>query len=159
MRSSFNLKETEFSRYAFLWGIGPFFKHENNPILWPGPGAPHWASKAIFNPAAWSDGKNIHLFLRADGPVKPGSTKIISRIGHAVSDDGFDFNLRPETILEPTERYESAGYEDLYFKSILQNNIFLAHPFGRDMPQGYPLRMLRARQQEQSPLLPTAGRV
>ena len=112
IRYSFNPRETEFSQYTFLWGIGPFLKYSGNPILSPDPGVPRWAANAIFNPAAWTDGKKVHMFVRAEGPVKKGSVKTVSRIGHAVSDDGYHFHLKPEPVLEPTEPYESAGCED-----------------------------------------------
>jgi predicted GH43/DUF377 family glycosyl hydrolase len=62
--------------------LGPFHKHKGNPILEPqGIG---WESHAVFNPTAWTDGKTVYMFYRAEGPNdhldKSLSSLLFSRI-------------------------------------------------------------------------------
>lgn len=63
-------------------------RHSNNPVLSP---RPHhdWDAEGAFNPGAVVDDEGkVHLFYRAIG--RDG----ISRIGHAMSPDGFHFETR-----------------------------------------------------------------
>lgn len=59
----------------------------HNPVLRPRPEV-WWESEAVFNPAAFVHDNRVHLFYRAMG--KDG----ISRIGHASSPDGINFDER-----------------------------------------------------------------
>lgn len=88
-------------------GFVRFRKHESNPILTPtGDG---WESRAVFNPAAWTDGSKVYLLYRAEGPAHFPARAYCSRIGLAVSDDGVTFRSEPRAVLEPTESYELPG--------------------------------------------------
>lgn len=97
------------------WGIGPFQRHQEVPILGPtgefDDGAP-WETHAVYNPAAWTDGERVYLLYRAEGPSPRSDRPFVSRIGLAVSSDGIVFVRDPEPVLEPTEPEEKAGCED-----------------------------------------------
>ena len=55
MKKAYRPHESQFYEYTYLKGLGPFRKYGNNPILAPqGDG---WKSHAVFNPAAWTEGK------------------------------------------------------------------------------------------------------
>lgn len=63
-------------------------RHEQNPILEPRDGH-GWEQEAAFNPAAVIDDTGvIHMFYRAIG------TDGVSRVGHALSEDGYTFTER-----------------------------------------------------------------
>lgn len=67
---------------------------KGNPVLAPDPDS-WWESLAVFNPAAFVlDGK-VHLLYRALGGDG------ISRIGHAVSEDGLHFKRDAEPAYDP----------------------------------------------------------
>lgn len=79
-----------------------------NPMLAPIP-AHGWESEAVFNPAAWYDGKRVHLLYRALG--QDG----ISRIGYASSKDGVHFDERlPYPIFNPDRGFGVAHARRLY---------------------------------------------
>jgi predicted GH43/DUF377 family glycosyl hydrolase len=82
-------------------------KHEGNPILVPRGTA--WESDAVFNPAAWTDGTNVYLLYRAEGPSPFRGRATTSCIGLAISEDGFTFRRDPRPVIEPTEPYEIPG--------------------------------------------------
>jgi len=78
-----------------------------NPILAPTDN--WWESKAVFNPAAISDGGNIHILYRAIGEDN------ISRFGYAMSKDGFEIAYRSQLpVFEPDTciEHERLGVED-----------------------------------------------
>src|SRR5437016_365994 len=82
-------------------------KYIDNPILIPS--GHSFDSRSNYNPAAWTDGEKIYLLYRAEGPADfPGRT-FTSRIGLAVSTDGFHFERMPSAVLEPSELYEIPG--------------------------------------------------
>ncbi|MEK7535992.1 MAG: hypothetical protein AAB590_03190 [Patescibacteria group bacterium] len=62
-------------------------KHKGNPIMGPNPTS-IWESAAVFNPGAIVHHGRVHLFYRALGPDG------VSRIGHASSVDGINFDKR-----------------------------------------------------------------
>ena len=71
-----------------------------NPILSPIANHP-WESKAVFNPAAWYDGKTVHLLYRAQ------SADNTSVFGYAASYDGLSLAERlPEPAYTPRETFE-----------------------------------------------------
>lgn len=94
-------------REAMDWGLGPFAKHPGNPIL--APTAAGWESHALYNPTAWTDGKEVSLLYRAEGPCSFAGRSFTSRIGLALSRDGIHFERQPAPVLEPTEWYETPG--------------------------------------------------
>ena len=82
-------------------------RYQGNPILKPRE-ENEWEARAVFNCAAASGNGSIHLLYRAIGEYE----KYISRFGHAVSEDGFNFQRFDEPVFEPKESYESHGCED-----------------------------------------------
>ena len=76
-----------------------------NPILKPNR-ENEWESKLVFNPAAVYHNGLIHLLYRAVGEDK------ISRIGYAVSADGFEFFRVNRPVFVPRGVMESKGCED-----------------------------------------------
>lgn len=76
-----------------------------NPILTASDDL-NWANKKVYNSAAIFVDDAYHLFFRAIGD------DYISRIGHAVSEDGTHFKIHPEPVFEPVENWEIKGCED-----------------------------------------------
>ncbi len=78
----------------------------DNPILEPT--SNWWECKAVFNCAAIKRDGNVHLLYRAIGEDN------LSRLGHAVSDDGFNFKRFDQPVFEGSEsiRWERMGVED-----------------------------------------------
>jgi predicted GH43/DUF377 family glycosyl hydrolase len=89
------------------WGLDRWQKYPGNPILAPREGG--WESRAVYNPAAWSDGQQVYLLYRAEGPCDFSGREWTSRIGLATSSDGIRFTREPRPVLEPTEPYEVPG--------------------------------------------------
>lgn len=82
-------------------------RHAGNPILAPqGDG---WESRAVMNPAAWTDGERVYLLYRAEGPVEGPAGAFGSVLGLAASDDGIHFTRNAEPVLTATEPYETPG--------------------------------------------------
>lgn len=75
-------------------------RSSHNPII--SPIANHsWEAKATFNPAAWYDGRVVHLLYRAQGPDNT------SVLGYAASSDGLSLAERlPEPVYVPREPFE-----------------------------------------------------
>ena len=81
-------------------------RFKGNPILEPIENHP-WESKYVFNPAMIMIDKKIHLFYRAMGDDN------ISRLGYAMSRDGYSINERLEyPVFEPVNQLEKYGCED-----------------------------------------------
>lgn len=81
-------------------------RFEGNPILKP-IGKHEWESRAVFNAASIKLENKIHLLYRAIGNDN------ISRIGYAVSSDGYHIDERlPYPVFAPLENTENAGCED-----------------------------------------------
>ncbi len=89
------------------WELKPFVKYEQNPILKPT--GDTWQSKDLFNPAAWTDGETIWLLYRAEDSTGIGKWNGTSRIGLAISKDGFNFAREARPVIEPTEPWELPG--------------------------------------------------
>ncbi len=83
------------------------FKKYPKPIILPY--GISFMSKATFNPSAiLKDGK-IYLFFREQDWTGTGRWNGTSRIGLAISDDGFEFGLMATPVIVPTESYEIPG--------------------------------------------------
>ncbi|MBC8520491.1 MAG: glycosidase [Methanomicrobia archaeon] len=80
-------------------------RYEGNPILKPKP-ENEWESKNVFNPAVVYDHELFHLLYRAMG------VDGISRIGYAVSIDGFNFFRFDKPVIVPKLIQEPRGCED-----------------------------------------------
>jgi len=110
LRNEFNPRTSEFGEYTALWGLGYLRKYPGNPVLVPqGDG---WESRAVFNPATWTDGDKVYLLYRAEGPCSfPNfpEKEVTSRIGLAISIDGKHFERELHPVMEPTEPYEIPG--------------------------------------------------
>jgi len=83
-------------------------RYQDNPILKPNP-KNQWESKAVFNPgAAYINGK-VYLLYRAIGEYE----KYISKLGLAISQDGFHFKrVGSQPVFQPEADYEKWGCED-----------------------------------------------
>lgn len=85
-----------------------------------------WAGGAVFNPAAWFDGRTVHMLFRAiadgyqkiplDQPPEGGPTHgfepYVSSIGYARSSDGINFEVRATPFIEPDAPFDRFGAED-----------------------------------------------
>ena len=95
-------------------------RFQGNPILRPIPGHP-WESKLVFNAAAISIEKDIHILYRAMG------NDGVSRIGYAKTSDGFHIDERlPIPIFEPTLEMERNGCEDPRL-TLIDDKLFMAY--------------------------------
>jgi predicted GH43/DUF377 family glycosyl hydrolase len=85
---------------------GAMSRFADNPILEPIKEHP-WEAKSVFNPGVINLEGRVYLIYRALGEDN------ISRLGLAVSEDGFKFNQRlEEPIFEPRRKSEAKGCED-----------------------------------------------
>lgn len=82
-------------------------RYPGNPIIEPNP-LHKWESKAVFNPAAFIRNGTIHILYRAVGEYEC----YISKLGHAWSEDGINFQRSPKPVLSPSEDYDKWGCED-----------------------------------------------
>ena len=80
-------------------------RYPGNPILRPNP-LNEWEALNVFNCGVIHHNGLFHMFYRAQG------TDYVSRIGYAVSADGYNFNRLQQPILFPQEPFESRGVED-----------------------------------------------
>lgn len=86
---------------------GPLVRFDANPVLSP-VAANTWESKYLLNPGAIRLNGKVYLVYRA-----VGHDDDVSRLGLAVSSDGFSFDERlPEPIFEPATASEEKGCED-----------------------------------------------
>jgi len=84
--------------------FGPFRPSERNPLLRPGRHG--WESHNVYNPAAIVVGGRVALVYRAH------ADDIVSSLGLAWSEDGFEFATEPEPVLTPEHEWERYGCED-----------------------------------------------
>ena len=104
-----NTKESNNSTADTTWAILPFNKVDSvNPVLMAGDHeflcpilgkTIKWEAKDVFNPAAVVKDDKVHLLYRAEDQI--GKHAGTSRIGLAVSDDGFHFTKMHEPVLFP----------------------------------------------------------
>jgi predicted GH43/DUF377 family glycosyl hydrolase len=80
-------------------------RYPGNPVLLP---SMHnaWESDNVFNAAVVQCNGLVHMLYRAQGRDR------ISRIGCAVSTDGYHFNRLENPVFAPERDYESFGVED-----------------------------------------------
>ena len=81
-------------------------RYPGNPILSPLPGH-DWESRTVFNCGVAQDDGAVILIYRAQGV-----TDIISRLGFAVSTDGFTFGRLDRPVFVPADETETKGVED-----------------------------------------------
>ncbi|MFO8011097.1 MAG: glycosidase [Dehalococcoidia bacterium] len=108
---------------------GMMTRFEGNPILKPI--RDHaWESKYVLNAGSIVLEGKVYLAYRAFGDDE------ISRIGLAVSEDGFSFDERlPQPIFEPRGKYDSHGCEDPRL-TLLGDRIYMAYTvFNGDIAQ------------------------
>lgn len=96
-------------------------RYQGNPVLKPRK-ENKWESKAVFNCAAVYDGGRVHLLYRAIGDYE----NYISKLGHAVSKDGYNFKQFDEPVFEPREDYEPFGCEDPRITKI-ENKFYITY--------------------------------
>ncbi len=82
-----------------------FTRSKNNPILGPNPSHP-WEEMKVYNPGAIYENGVYHLFYRARGK------DWVSAIGHAVSEDGENFQRFDRPVLSAEGQSEKKGLED-----------------------------------------------
>jgi predicted GH43/DUF377 family glycosyl hydrolase len=80
-------------------------RHPDNPILLPDLTS-DWECANVFNPAVIHHNGLFHMHYRAQG------LDWISRLGYAVSNDGFHFNRMRDPIMSPIDNSDSRGIED-----------------------------------------------
>lgn len=105
------------------WTLTPFLKADSvNPVLLPSPTATfdcpilkkaiRWEEKDVFNPAAVVRDGRVWLLYRAENQALSDVPKT-SRLGLAVSDDGFHFKKQGAPVLFPDndamKKYEFPG--------------------------------------------------
>jgi len=91
------------------WPIGKLKKYRKNPILNPCRRT-KFESAAVYNGTAIKKGRRIYLFYRAEQHYYD---KYISKIGLAISKDGFKFKrYKKNPIIFPEKSYEKRGCED-----------------------------------------------
>lgn len=93
------------------WAMLPFVKVDSvNPVLLPGENSfvcpilkkqVKWEEKDVFNPAAIVRDNKIFLLFRAEDKI--GKYAGTSRLGLAVSDDGFHFTKMKEPVFFPAD--------------------------------------------------------
>ena len=122
---SLSCKKTDSDISGGNWELLPFVKVDSvNPVLIPGNGSftcpilnttVFWEQKSVFNPAVVvKDGKIYMLYRAQDETGLPDGT---SRIGLAVSTDGFNFTRNTAPVLYPDNDAEkiyewTGGCED-----------------------------------------------
>jgi predicted GH43/DUF377 family glycosyl hydrolase len=80
-------------------------RYPNNPILMP-LSYNDWETDNVFNAAVIQHNGLIYMLYRAQGLDR------ISRVGCAISADGYHFNRLQEPVLVPGNEYEEFGVED-----------------------------------------------
>jgi len=90
------------------WPIGKLKKYGKNPILTPARKR-KFESAAVYNPTAILKHKKVYLFYRAEQHYY---SDYISKIGLAISKDGFKFKRKTEPVIVPERKYEKRGCED-----------------------------------------------
>ncbi len=90
------------------WPIGKLKKFRKNPILTPSK-KNKFESAAVYNGTAVRQNGKIYLFYRAEQHYY---NDYISKIGLAISKDGFKFKRHKAPVIVPERAYEKRGCED-----------------------------------------------
>ncbi len=90
-----------------------------NPILSPNP-LQAWEALNVFNAAAIYHNGLFHLFYRAQG------SDYISRIGYAVSQDGFHWSRLDKPVFSPQTDWEVRGVEDPRI-TLLEDRLYMTY--------------------------------
>jgi len=90
------------------WPIGKLKKFRGNPVLSPSR-KNKWESAAVYNGTVVRKHGRIYLFYRAEQHYY---NDYISKIGLAISRDGFKFKKQKQPIIVPERNYEKRGCED-----------------------------------------------
>ena len=99
---------------------GTLIRYEGNPVLKPIK-EHSWESRYVLNPGAIRLNEKVYLIYRAFGEDS------ISRLGLAVSEDGFNFTERLEKpIFEPKNRNEEKGCEDARL-TLMGDRVFMLY--------------------------------
>lgn len=80
-------------------------RYPGNPILEPNP-LHEWEALNVFNAAVAYHNGLFHMLYRAQ------DVDYVSRIGYAVSTDGFDWLRLDRPVMEPANEHETRGVED-----------------------------------------------
>lgn len=80
-------------------------RYAHNPILKPCP-FHDWESLNVFNPAVVYQDSLFHMLYRAQG------NDYVSRLGYAVSSDGFEWLRLDKPVFSPEKEFEVRGVED-----------------------------------------------
>jgi predicted GH43/DUF377 family glycosyl hydrolase len=80
-------------------------RYAGNPILKPRSEHP-WEALNVFNAAVVHHNGLFHMLYRAQG------VDYVSRIGYAVSEDGFHWSRLDKPVLSPATEFETRGVED-----------------------------------------------
>ncbi len=98
----------------------PLLRYRGNPVLHP-VSEHYWESRYVLNPGAIHINGRVYLVYRAVG--EDG----ISRLGLAVSEDGFNFSERlDKPVFEPATGSESYGCEDPRL-TLIGDRIYMAY--------------------------------
>lgn len=85
-----------------------FKRYKNNPVVNPDP-TKDYENRCTYNPCAIVHDNKVYLIYRAEGV----SSKFVSRLCLAVSDDGYNFEkYKDNPIIEPGIPEEKGGCED-----------------------------------------------
>jgi predicted GH43/DUF377 family glycosyl hydrolase len=90
------------------WPIGKLKKFRGNPVLIPSR-KNKWESAAVYNGTAVRKLGKVYLFYRAEQHYY---NDYVSKIGLAISRDGFRFKRLKKPIIVPERIYEKRGCED-----------------------------------------------
>ncbi len=81
-------------------------RHPKSPLMYPNP-LHRWEAMNVFNPSVIQHNGLFHMHYRAQG------VDFVSRIGYAVSNDGFEWNRLENPVLSPHNgREDYRGVED-----------------------------------------------
>lgn len=97
-------------------------RYKKNPILNPNP-RNKWESKAVFNPGAVYKNGKVYLLYRAIGEYKT----YISRLGLALSKDGFNFKrISKKPLISPSKKYDKWACEDPRI-TLIDNTFYITY--------------------------------
>ena len=119
--SSVKMKTEDTGKMEYDWMLGPFVKKlDANPCLKPDINATFfcpvrqevipWQNVNAYNPAAIVKDGKVFLLFRGEDDL--GKYKGTSRIGLAISEDGYNFVSKPEPVLYPdNDEFKSFEWE------------------------------------------------